>query len=407
MDCPRRRHTGMEMNMHTVTFTFKPDLPAEAIKTVGIMGNFLFYESNLTGHTCETGMMDNETYYNPHQYRPGLEALGMPFYEEMEKGADGGYSITYDLPAGRYSYCFVVNAVEKEGKPGPGNPMRFAIGTDGKLHGYGTETLYFVDPANPPLLPTITGQAKNSILELGTGKDFPWLPGAPADQRGEVHFISYEDVEGKPQSMGVYLPVGYSRDKVYPAVFVSHGGGGTETDWFHYSGIHHIMDNLIAAGETKEAIIITMNNSVYQWNYEKIAANLYDHILPTVLKLFPVSADAKEHAFCGLSMGSMTTLYLYMHHNKGIQYFGAFSGGMAEGNENFSLEDPALAEKTLFIGCGEEDIAWNFRDIGIPTTIQSLRKKGLPFTEYFTTGGHDNNCWCQMFAEFARSILWK
>lgn len=50
--------------------------------------------------------------------------------------------------------------------------------------------------------------------------------------------------------------------------------------------------------------------------------------------------------------------------------------------------------------------AEEIRTVGT-TTVQSLRKKGLPFTEYYTTGGHDNNCWCQMFTEFARAIIWK
>ena len=94
-------------------------------------------------------------------------------------------------------------------------------------------------------------------------------------------------------------------------------------------------------------------------------------------------------------MGSMTTLYMYMHRNTAFRYFGAFSGGIA-GGKHFSLEDKALADRVLMIGCGEKDIAWNQREIGVPPTIEALKAKGLPFIPYFVPGGHDWYCWPQI-----------
>ena len=100
----------------------------------------------------------------------------------------------------------------------------------------------------------------------------------------------------------------------------------------------------------------TFDAKNYQWDYERIAKNLYECIIPFVQKLLPVSRDPMKNAFCGLSMGSQTTLYIYMNENKQFHYFGAFSGGFT-GGEHFSLEDPVLKEKVLMIGCGEKDIA--------------------------------------------------
>ena len=105
-------------------------------------------------------------------------------------------------------------------------------------------------------------------------------------------------------------------------------------------------------------------------------------------------------------MGSMTTLYTYMHHPERFQYFGAFSGGLA-GGEEFTLANPKLREVTLMIGCAEEDIAYNERDIGIPSTIRALKEKELPFIPYFVPGSHDWFCWPAMFTHFAEHILWK
>lgn len=393
--------------MKSIRFTFDPKEYAGEVTKVGILGNFLFYESNLTGNTCETGMMDNGKFFTPHEYREGLEPIGMRYYEEMEFDEKTGlWSIEYELPAGLYQYRFAVNTTL--GDPPTERPTRkiSAYCADGVIHGLSADTVYFTDSKNPPLIPSFSGQQSDSIIALGDHKDFPWLPGLPKENCGKVSYISYEDTDGKPQSLGIYLPANFSREKSYPVIYVSHGGGGNEADWYHQGGINNIMDKLIYEGETPEAILVTMNNSVYDWDFRKIAKNLYGNIIPFVEELLPVYTEPGKNAFCGLSMGSMTTLYMYMHANRKFLYFGAFSGGIA-GGEHFSLEDPVLAEKVLMIGCAEEDIAWNFREIGVPPTIEALKAKGLPFIPYFTPGSHDWYCWPQMFTEFAKNVLWK
>ena len=188
---------------------------------------------------------------------------------------------------------------------------------------------------------------------------------------------------------------------------VSHGGGGNEADWPSQGSIGNVMDHLIAQGKTREAILVCMNNSVYQWDFGKIARNCEERIIPFLEKLFPISKDTKDRAFCGLSMGSMTTLYMYMHRSHVYDYFGAFSGGIAPGHEQFTLEDPHLKDVTLMIGSAEEDIAYNEREIGVPPTIRALEAKGLPYIPYFVTGSHDWFCWPQMFQHFAEAVLWK
>ena len=393
--------------MEKIRFTFDPKEAMSEVTKVGILGNFLFYESNMTGNTCETGMMDNEKFFTPYEYHKGLEPIGMRYYEDMKFDENSGlWFIEYDLPAGLYQYRFAVNAsLEDRPTKFPTRKISAYCG-DGIIHGLSADTIYFTDSKRPPLIPSFSGQQSDSILAVGDRRDFTWLPGLPKENCGKVTYISYDDIDGKPQSLGVYLPANFSRKKTYPVIYVSHGGGGNEGDWYHQGGIHNIMDNLIYEGKTAEAILVTMNNSVYNWDFKKIAKNLYEHIIPFVEEVFPVDKEMEKNAFCGLSMGSMTTLYMYMHANTKFLYFGAFSGGIA-GGEHFSLEDPALFTKKLMIGCAEEDIAWNFREIGVPPTIEALKAKGLPFTPYFTPGSHDWYCWPQMFTEFAKNMLWK
>ena len=42
------------------------------------------------------------------------------------------------------------------------------------------------------------------------------------------------------------------------------------------------MDNLIAEGKTKEAILVMMNNSVYGWDFANIAKNCEEAIIPFI-----------------------------------------------------------------------------------------------------------------------------
>ena len=403
--------------LYDVTLRFDPaDYPGE-VRGVGLRGEFLFYESGLTGHTDETGMVDCTEKFPPSQYREGLDNIGGMYYEEMTQNADGIYEVSLKLPAGLYGYHFLVNPELDEPSTDPRlswNNMTLKDGTQKGLKDlekamacdFTGETNHRVtDPKNPPVAPTVTGRQQNSPLYVGTPEECPWLPIADKSKAGTVTYLSYTDIDGVPQSMGVYLPAGYDRSKTYPLVLVSHGGGGNEADWFSQGGIGNIMDNLIAEGKTKEAILVCMNNSVYQWEYAKIAENCEKCILPFVEKIFNVSKEVKDRAFCGLSMGSMTTLYMYMHRAEVYDYFGAFSGGLA-GGEHFTLDDPHLKDVTLMIGSAEEDIAYNEREIGVPPTIRALTAKGIPFTPYFTTSGHDWFCWPQMYAHFAENVLW-
>ncbi len=406
--------------LYDVTITFDPKSVDREVTGVLLRGEFLFYKSNLTGHTDETGMVENDPKYTPYQYEDGMDSIGGFYVETMQKNEAGVYEVHYRLPAGAYPYGFILNPEFGE-KPDNGNPRLagFHITNEKGEHVWlkdfdkmlqsgqtGETNIMIADPANPPAVPTVTGQQNNSMLYVGTEEECLWLPAEDPAIRGTLTYLSYTDIEGKTQSIAVYLPAGYDKDKTYPLILVSHGGGGNEADWPHQGGITHIMDHLIAEKKTREAILVCMNNSVYQWDFAKIAENCEKAILPFVEKLFHISENVQDRAFCGLSMGSMTTLYMYMHRASCYQYFGAFSGGIA-GGEHFTLEDPHLQDVTLMIGSAEEDIAYNEREIGVPPTIRALQKKGLPYIPYFVTGSHDWFCWPQMFAHFAEAVLWK
>jgi len=416
--------------LYDVTFSFDPSSVERKVRSVHLQGEFLFYKSNLTGNTDEPGMVENDPKYPPTKYEDGMDSIGGNYLQEMVKNEEGIYETTFKLPAGSYIYNFVLNADLAD--PDPSNPMAgfmammlpdgskkmfsnmdeiMAARQGGKPYSADINVV-IPDPKNPANIPTVTGSIPGSVCLVGTPEESKRIPNADPAKRGTVTYMSYTDIFGRIQSLCVYLPAGFDRTKTYPLVLVSHGGGGNEAEWAAQGNIDNIMDNLIAEGKTKEAILVMMNNSIYsqgfgEWDFENIAKNCEEAIIPFIEKILPVSKDPKDRAFCGLSMGSMTTLYMYYHRTEVYGYYGAFSGGIAPGNKFFTLENPHLKDVTLMIGSAEEDIAYNQRDIGVPTTIKALKEAGLPYTPYFVPGSHDWFCWPAMYEHFAECILWK
>ena len=396
--------------LYDVTVTYDPADYDGEVKHVGIRGEFLFYRTNMTGHTDETGMVENDPKYPPALYEDGMASIGGLYYEEMTwDEAAGVYTISMKLPAGMYCYNFVVNGEIGDPTDDPRLSWSNFMMADGTLHNFTDPTMSFhsiPDPKNKPSAPTPTGAQRNSELFVGTSADYPWIP-AERGEKGTVTYASYKDINGDDQFLGVYLPPNYNCFEEYPVIYVSHGATGNEADWFSQGGINNIMDNLIAQRKTEEAILVTMNNSVYNWDFETIAQNVIQCIMPFVCKTFGASRDPMLNAFCGLSMGCMTTMYMYMHYSKCWQYYGGFSAGCAEGNPRFTVADPHLKEVSLLIGCSEEDFLYDRELVGVAPTGASLKKYGIPPETYFTTGSHDWFCWPQMFAYFAENTLWK
>ena len=229
--------------LYTVRITLDPkDVKGVRVDRAALKGEFLFYNSGLTGHTDETGMIDCEEKFPPAQYQEGMASIGGVYYEEMEKNADGIYETVVKLPAGVYPYQFIINpelgaenrefhwsnVVTKTGekKGFPDLQKLLTSGFKSRIN------KWISDPKNPPTIPTVTGSQSNSELFVGTCAECARIPIGDPDKTGTVSFQSYLDVDGNTQSVGVYLPAGYDKAKTYPLIIVSHGGGGNEGDWF-------------------------------------------------------------------------------------------------------------------------------------------------------------------------------
>ena len=394
----------LQPRLYDVTFTFDPAAVPEEVSSVGLVGEFLFYRSQLKGATDEV-MLTGGPKFPPSGYEPGMSSIGGRYFQRMAKDEKTGlFKATLRLPAGAYPYGFLVNP--RLTKPAEGRAaFTNVICEDGKPKGTGGAQM-LVDPKNPPLAPTPDGAQRQSVRYVGSVEECLWVPAADPAVKGTLTYMSYRDIRGDQRSLGVYLPAGYDKTQKYPLILVSHGGGGNECDWFHQGSLAHLMDNLVSSHKTEPAVVVTMNNTVYGWDFAEIDQNLVQCILPLLERVFSLDTRRERTAFCGLSMGGITTMYTYMHLPERIGYFGAFSGGFA-GGAGFTLDAPILRDTKLLIGCGEEDMAYNPRPIGVPPIMQALKDAGLEYTPYFVPGSHDWFVWPAMFAHWAREFLWK
>ena len=214
--------------------------------------------------------------------------------------------------------------------------------------------------------------------------------------------------------LGIYTPAGYGANAAdpYKVVYMSHGGGGNETDWFAMGHVDNIAANAVAAGEAEEFLIVTMDNAHYEWDFAKIEENVLNYIIPFVDANYNVSTEVADRAFCGLSMGSMTTMNMYFDHPTEFAYFGMWSASdMRAVKDAEGLDFPTvmaavdtcgIASSTIMPNDGEYDK--NYEDFEAWAATQ-----GLPniHCDGYVPGAHDWFTWSQCFHTFATEYLWK
>ena len=303
---------------------------------------------------------------------------------EMTEITDELFQVTIPVPANQYFYAYYVTYENED--------------TEVKTY----------DPANLPEKSPSGSDAGWSLFYVGNsgetkGQEYIY---PRADKKGNVEYKEYTAIDGTTQYIGVYTPYGYDKNKTYKTIYVSHGGGGNENEWMTIGSVPNIMDNLIANGEIADTIVVTMNNTYFGWDYDKVLPNVVDHIIPYVEENYSVSKNAKDRAFCGLSMGSMTTNQMAKTYPKEFGYFGSFSGGSTDLDKTHYDVD-ALNDAVLYLTAGNIDMAYN-NDMGISSIdyMKLYDELGVKYDFDLLLGSHDWYVWRESFTNFAKDYLW-
>ena len=378
---------------YMATFTYVAD---KDLEKVTVTGGFGFFTSEAAKDYLNNGSTGTITPVSPENFKNDgsmfttghLVSPGGYVEIEMTEISNRVWSVDVPLPNGQYYYKYNLYS-----------------------NAQGRYDEQILDPANLPL--TVGNNSSGwSLFYIGDkencldGQEYTF----PTDvKKGEVNYMTYTAVDGSQQAMGVYLPHGYNKNKTYKTLYLSHGSGGNEVEWFEIGSAKNIMDNLIAAGEVEDTVVVTLDltttfrlgNSAPGRGFETIEDNIMNYVIPYVESHYSVSTNAKDRAFAGLSGGARLTTFLYQKHAGEFGYFGMFSHTLSGIDvENIENKD----YPTLMLGYGNLD---PFGKTNFPDFTSRLDKAGVKYDLYDVNGGHDWGAWRTLLSIFVKDYLWE
>ena len=234
---------------------------------------------------------------------------------------------------------------------------------------------------------------------------------------GKIDTITYKSKSvGTNRKALIYTPPGYSADKKYPVLYLLHGIGGDEKEWFNGGQPQVILDNLYADKKVEPMIVVMPNGraakndravgNVYAGSqaFADFEKDLLNDLIPHMEKNFPVIKDAEHRAIAGLSMGGGQSLNFGLGNLDKFAWIGGFSSAPNTKQPQELLPNPELAKqklKLLWISCGDQD--------GLITnskrTSDYLKKFNVPHIYYVDHGYHDFKVWKNSLFMFSQLLF--
>lgn len=197
----------------------------------------------------------------------------------------------------------------------------------------------------------------------------------------------------------VYLPANYSEQRKYPVIYLLHGYGGDQNEWFKYDDLADDADAMIASGEILEMIVVTPDGQTWMYidncygnglNYEQY---FFEELMPEVENKYSISMEKGSRFIGGFSMGGYGALRYGVMHNSLFSYVYAMSsvisgyGGTDMGEIVKNYKPAYLPGITL--ECGDRDyFTTDNREFS-----RQLTALGIAHDHIERQGGHDWTFW--------------
>jgi len=246
-------------------------------------------------------------------------------------------------------------------------------------------------------------------------------------QYGSVQAVSYySNTTENIRNANVILPPNFNKNKKYPVLYLLHGIGGDENEWFGGKP-NEIISNLVAEGKAKEMIVVIPNirarhkdvttppeffSIEHFHEFDNFLNDLRDDLIPWMEKEYPVLDGRDNRAVAGLSMGGRSALHVGINLIDKFSYIGAFTP--AVGILPYHMENGLFTEATLtipdkykentliMIVKGDNDgVVGNWPE----EYNNALTKNNVPHIYYVTNGGHDFDVWKNSLYNFTRRIF--
>lgn len=348
---------------------------------------------------------------SPWEWQDGYFNLyydGGDIYELELDEENGVWEVDVPLPAGTWSYYFLLNGEGETNETDDGSVMAYDPGNQPYIYDINEGLEVKEDYTSGIYVPCDSEKQSEARDEQAPRED---------GQTGSIEYITVED-----SMCAVYLPYGYEEDReeAYPFLVLIPGGGGTENSWFNKGAAKNILDNMIADGRTEPLIVLSADiNEVGTFEMSDYIA---DYVLPYMEENYNISTEREDHAYSGLSMGGHTTGMTLANHYDEFAYIGVLSNGAssvrAEGYDFSGIKEMGT---TIFLGAGTYDYAY----LGKANTLtprseahsslvdnmavlqDCLADNDVEFTTLLVPGGHAWSTWQVCLVHMLENILWK
>ena len=253
---------------------------------------------------------------------------------------------------------------------------------------YVMDGLTMPDPVNTYVRPA-SGVYKSQVDVPGKGAEWMAFRDVPHGTLHEHWYVNKDN--GTARRVVVYTPPGYGTSKIeYPVLYLLHGANDFERGWTQAGRANWIMDNLLADGKARPALIVmpfghavtgsTGKQAEIKALRETLGADpnaqaaggfggvnylekdLLGNVVPLIEKEYRVVKQADKRAIIGYSMGGMQSSTIGLNHPELFAYVGAMSGNAREAGIAKALADPDKTNKAfklIWLGCGTDDAAIN------------------------------------------------
>ncbi|MBR4718559.1 MAG: hypothetical protein IKP09_10920, partial [Lentisphaeria bacterium] len=271
-------------------------------------------------------------------------------------------------------------------------------------------------------------------------KEMPQEYNNPNEKSGKVVSFKYKTRDNSKEGSAdiektalIYLPAGYDEKDTktqYNILYLMHGGGGNENQYFGGEGrnsqMKNVLDNMIAKGDIKPIIVVTPTYNVpYASDMNSTSMNfhleLVKDLIPAVEKQYHtyakdvtkegIHASKWHRAFSGFSMGGVCTWGVFDHCIDQIGCYIPISGdswiaGMGNGEgsakylaDTFTQSGYKPTDFRVYAGCGSpSDMAYG----NLTPQIDAMKKHteifkycdnfkdGNLYQAFSEKSGHDN-----------------
>lgn len=246
----------------------------------------------------------------------------------------------------------------------------------------------------------------------------------PARTEPGVERVEFKSaILGKEMALYAYLPPGYSADREWPVLYLLHGFGNDEIEWFEYHKLHEVADRLIAQGMIEPVVIIAprMENS---WGldsgkpamagptprkalfYGPYESYFMKEVMYLAESRYRASREPSLRSLGGISMGGFSALHIGFRHPADFARIGGHSPAL-KGSQipEFFLytkltpraeTDPVelarkrdLSKVSVFIDCGTEDGLF----AGAEELAGVLKERNVDVTFHSGPGAHTAAYW--------------